>query len=418
MNEQRQKRLTHQKRQWRTNRATWLKSSDEAEAKAITAALERGFERGDTRVVEEFISRLREAATERTKPSLDWFISARPARDVLAQFLACCEKLDKALVVSRPSTAQEIQELFAAAGVPKDCQPSQLEDAAEAVQAWRELKKADCQNRTNRKWVIRVLTYLGFEPVGTDPSIDLSNSGNGWVHFAAQVAARCVSIPQFGSLRDDHYDVVSVWEKQGVTTLGARLRETGVVKQPTIVLYLGRLTLNQRLSLAADCRQGQKMQILFVDETWPDVPRRPVGEPTNGLSRCRDAVYGRRSVQFAVEHGKYPAGNVLWPPRHASQPAELRERRASIVYGELNKLGKSALLRRVQQEFHKPDLGHYAIYQNIKLIGSDTEKPALVWDCIRDQLNEVGIFDKSVSAKRPDQIIKGASVRPSSPTNG
>ena len=73
-----------------------------------------------------------------------------------------------------------------------------------------------------RPSVLRVLQFLGLEPKRPSDAVELVTSRNGWAHFRAQVSAGGLCpVPQFGSFREDDYDIVCLWERPGALTLSA-----------------------------------------------------------------------------------------------------------------------------------------------------------------------------------------------------
>ncbi len=177
-------------------------------------------------------------------------------------------------------------------------------------------------------------------------------------------------------------------------------------RQPTIVLYLGPLNPNQRLNLARHTMQGEKLQVLVIDEVLMTY-----------LSGERDArlpVCFGIALPFATINPYTPnsAGNVppeMFVGRNDMMHAllDFGGNGSCVVYGG-RQLGKSALLRRVQREFHNPVQQRYAIYEDVKLIGDRLAgRPAeCVWSCIRDRLKDMGLISSTLSTERPDQIAR------------
>ena len=401
-------RLEYQRSSWQTYREKLRSAPNGGNGTRIIDFIERALDRGDTRVVDECISRLQEAAVQGIQPAIEWFVSPPEPRDVLREFLASCASLEQSLGDGRAWGPDAIQKILRASGVIADDLPRpRLEEADRALNAWRHLKKADAQSVAGlRPAVLRVLQFLGLEPKTPSDAIEVVTSRSGWAHFRAQVSAAGLSpVPQFGSFRDD-YDVVCLWERPGALTLSARLNEARLGRQPTIVLYFGRLKANQRLNLARHAIQGEKLQIIVVDEVLMTYL---AGERDARLPVCFGIA-----LPFATINPYTPnsAGNV--PPEmfvgrndmvHAL--LDLGGNGSCVVYGG-RQLGKSALLRRVQREFHNPAQKRYAIYEDIKLIGDRLAgRPAeFVWNCIRDRLKDLDLIPKNVSTERPEQIAR------------
>lgn len=405
----RRERLEYQRALWHNYRERLQSTPNGGNGDRIIDFVERALDRGDTRVVDECISRLQEAEVQGIQPAIEWFVSPPEPRDVLRDFLERCANLEQALGDGRGWGQEAIQKTLRAAGVTThDLPRPRLEEADRALNAWRNLKKADAQAVAGlRPSVLRVLQFLGLEPRNPSNAVELVTSRSGWAHFRAQVSASGLSpVPQFGSFREDDYDVVCLWERPGALTLGARLNEARLGRQPTIVLYLGRLKANQRLNLSRHTMQGEKLQFIVVDEVLMTYL---AGERDARLPACFGIA-----LPFATINPYTPnsAGNV--PPEmfvgrndmvHAL--LDFGGNGSCVVYGG-RQLGKSALLRRVQREFHNPAQRRFAIYEDIKLIGDRLAgRPAeFVWNCIRDRLKDLDLIPKNVSTERPEQIAR------------
>lgn len=405
----RRERLEYQRSLWH-NYLERLQSTPNGGAGArIIEFVERALDRGDTRVVDECVSRLQEAEVQGIQPAIEWFVSPPEPRDMLRDFLDRCANLEQALGDGRGWGQEAIQKTLRAAGVTThDLPRPRLEEADRALNAWRNLKKADVQAVAGlRPSVLRVLQFLGLEPKNPSSSVALVTSRSGWAHFRAQVSASGLSpVPQFGSFREDDYDVVCLWERPGALTLGARLNEARLGRQPTIVLYLGRLKANQRLNLSRNTMQGERLQFIVVDEVLMTYL---AGERDARLPVCFEIA-----LPFAMINPYTPnsAGNV--PPEMFVGRSDMVHalldfggNGSCLVYGG-RQLGKSALLRRVQREFHNPAQGRFAIFEDINLIGDPLAgRPAdFVWNCIRDRLKDLDLIPKNVSTERPEQIAR------------
>lgn len=166
-----------------------------------------------------------------------------------------------------------------------------------------------------------------------------------------------------------------------------------------LILYLGSLSRPQRCNFGGLVQRENlpvvvldEVLLLFLtiqrDERWP--------------------VFLRVALPFSAVNPYLPgsAGNV---PRKMffgrksmiSALAEFAGSGSCLVYGG-RQLGKSALLRRVQQMCHKPAEGQYAICEEIRHLGDPlTDRPAeLIRTVIRDELNRE-FFDKPVTADSP-----------------
>ena len=121
-----------------------------------------------------------------------------------------------------------------------------------------------------------------------------------------------------------------------------RLNEARLGRQPTIVLYFGRLKANQRLNLARHTMQGEKLQVIVVDEVLITYL---AGERDARLPVCFGIA-----LPFATINPYTPnsAGNVppeMFVGRNDMMRAllDFGGNGSCVVYGG-RQLGKSALL--------------------------------------------------------------------------
>jgi len=78
-----------------------------------------------------------------------------------------------------------------------------------------------------------------------------------------------------------------------------------------------------------------------------------------------------------------------------------------VVYGGRH-VGKSALLRYVQREFHHPEREHYAWVEDLRPGGTAPEGQAaqVFWQKLRDAGKAAGIIPQKVNTDRPEEIAK------------
>ena len=83
----------------------------------------------------------------------------------------------------------------------------------------------------------------------------------------------------------------------------------------------------------------------------------------------------------------------------------LRSQGSSLVFGG-RQLGKSALLRRVEREFHNPAREQYAHLEDIKLIGDPLagQPKEIIWRRLRDALRDLNLISSRVTTDNPDEI--------------
>ena len=130
-------------------------------------------------------------------------------------------------------------------------------------------------------------------------------------------------------------------------------------------------------------------------------------------NHARLPVFLRCALPFSAVNPYTPfqAGDV--PPemfygRKAMADELMRSAGSCLVYGG-RQLGKSALLRHVQRQFHDPGQNQYAWVENIKLIfDPQNKKTALgsVLRSLRDAFKREGLIPATVRTDRPEDIIR------------
>jgi hypothetical protein len=400
-------RLAEQQVFWGEHGDRLLENADDQEAAAIRAFVEQAMARRETRVVQECLARLQDAKSEGLAATVRWFQRDQPpSPQPVAEFLACYQQISTA-AAELPSRKQGGFRRLIELATRDDVSPQRMEEAEAAMKAWWELKRRMIEKGDPRinSCIERVLTFAGLTSLGSKMEIEWVGDGRNWTHLRAAANNREPSpVPQFGSGRRQHYDLLCLWQEPEARTLIAILQEARLVLTPTLIFYFGRLTEQQRGNIGRIAhREGLSIvvldDILFTflatlhDERWPALLR--VALPYSAVNPYTPGAAGNvpREMFFGRDH-------------MIRALTDMSGSGSYVVYGG-RQLGKSALLRRAQREFHHPERGHYAVYEDIRLVGNALEdKPAdLVWTVIRDLLNQARFFDRATSAERPEQLI-------------
>ena len=209
-------------------------------------------------------------------------------------------------------------------------------------------------------------------------------------------------IPQLGSQASGCYDVVCLWERPGAESIGAFLRDLGLDAKTVIIFFLGRLTDRRRRDIAARARE-RELALVVLDEILLVFLAR--------FDDTRLPAFLRCSLPYAAlnPYTPFQAGNV--PPEmyygRDRMVRQLQNEGGCIVFGG-RQLGKSALLRQVEREFHQPSREQFAWVEDIKLVGDPNtgESPSSLWVKLREGFKKHQLIKGNVSASQPDNIIK------------
>lgn len=375
----REERLLHQRSTWEGLKKNLLQVTGRNRelARKIETVVEQSLDEQDLRASGEYLAHLSDVLNG-VKELAPVLFDARPAveSDIVLDFQAALPGLINVLDESRSRLSLDrIGEMLLndrpIQGFPMPRLPkSRLEEAARALEAWRRLKKnGQNQSEANLSQVETLMSYLGFSLIGNRP-VSLQPLAGGLPNFqhwrVTATAGSFSPVAQFGTLRNGYYDVIGVWERPGFEIISSQvnllMRQTG--NQPTILLYFGRLLPAQREDLLSITHKGH-LPMLVVDETLVLFLTRLYGTRLKPMFHC--------TLPYAALNPFFPAAAGLVPPEVFKGRANLVQKLVeplgpAIVYGG-RQLGKSALLRQVQREFHRPENGQYVIYEDIKLVG-------------------------------------------------
>jgi hypothetical protein len=188
-----------------------------------------------------------------------------------------------------------------------------------------------------------------------------------------------------------------------VDTLTTWLREVRPETRLVIVFYFGRLTPRQRRDLMRKA-QRQELALLVLDETLLVF-----------LAGERDArlpVFLSCTLPFAafnpyLSSRPGAAAAELFCGRKAIARQLQQAEGSCLVYGGRH-VGKSALLRYVQREFHHPEREHYAWVEDLRPGGTSPENQTAqaLWQKLRDAGKAAGIIPHKVTTDRPEEIAR------------
>lgn len=366
----------------------------------------------DTRVVEELLARISEALDNGADLDSNW-LSHTPAGDPLRDFMQALPRIEESFrqAPSLQSFVAAIRDGRSRADLQFGHVPEpRRKEALDGIQAWQRLKQAQPDQRDVTLAIAQVLGYAGFSlDAAARSPIRVESRGGDWVHARAAMSASNLAkpLPQFGSQAGGQYDVVCLWERPAADTIAARLQELRLNLQSVLVLYLGRLNSRQRRAVA-QMSQDRDLAIAVLDEILLVY-----------LAQERAArlpLFLRCAAPFAAlnPYTPFQAGDV--PPEmffgRMAEASELQRPKGScLVYGG-RQLGKSALLRHVQREFHHPEREQFACVIDIKRIGdplSAAPMPEVIWSKLRDGLKAAGALSSRLTTDKPAEIERAIS---------
>lgn len=392
--------------QWRKMRRGLAQRIQPEHLEATDAFIRRAIRQCDTRVVEEGLALLRGVAQGESEWKSEWF-TPTDQRDVFEEFQGACRGIESGLRGRNVAQLSEwIEQGQTWAGVQFGALPQvRRSEAIAALRVWHRLKRQPGDPKKIHRPIRVLLEFLGFHVSREEAAVRVEKHGQDWLHCTVEASASDLArpIPQLGSQAHGRYNVVCLWERPGADTIGAFLRELGLDAKTVLIFFLGRLTAHRRHSLARRARE-RGLALVVLDEVLLAFLTR--------FDDTRLPAFLRCSLPYAAlnPYTPFQAGNV--PPEmfygRGDMVRQLQNAEGSIVFGG-RQLGKSALLRQVEREFHQPDRDQFAWVEDIKLVGDDPlagEQPASLWIKLREGFKKHQLIKGSVTANQPDNIIK------------
>jgi hypothetical protein len=166
-------------------------------------------------------------------------------------------------------------------------------------------------------------------------------------------------------------------------------------------LFFGRITKRQQLDLLRVSR-GKNLAIVVLDE---NLMVYLAHEPDSRLPILLQCTLPLSSVN---PYTPFIAGDV--PPEmffgRSAMARELQRPEGScLLYGG-RQLGKSALLKHVARQYHRPKRNQYASVTDVKLLGDPLSGQSIdvVWYKLRDSFKELGLLSSRIKTESPDEI--------------
>ena len=406
LNQKLEDRLQELKDQWQKIRQDLAQSSQADQFDAVDAFIQRAFEQRDTRVVEEGLAHLRDFLQGESGWESEWF-DPPDERDVFKEFQEACPRIESGIQSLRSvdQLAGVIDQGQTWEGMQFGALPlKRRKEAVEAFRSWHQLKRRSGQQAENRRHIQVLLEYLGFHLSERELAVSIKNHDRDWLYCQVDASASDLArpIPQLGSQASGCYDVVCLWERPGAESIGAFLRDLGLDTKTVIIFFLGRLPDRRRRDIAARARE-RELALVVLDEILLVFLAR--------FDDTRLPAFLRCSLPYAAlnPYTPFQAGNV--PPEmyygRDRMVRQLQSEGGCIVFGG-RQLGKSALLRQVEREFHQPAREQFAWVEDIKLVGDPNtgESPSSLWVKLREGFKKHQLIKGNVIASQPDNIIK------------
>lgn len=388
-----QARIEHLKDIWEELASRLKDIASPEDERTLGYLVQRGLDESDTRVVDEYLAKVREHLDRNEKMNLSE--TNLQNRDYLLEFYDFRRALDRDRKAKFGEAMQAAQREKRWVTLNYGAiSPKQLEQTHKAFAAWNNLSQR--KKGSFEQSVTDLFSFLGFT-LATPVQAQHYPVSSGYMHLPLKMEASDQSrpFPQFGSLAEPTFNVLMVWERPGADSIGTAVHESQLKAQSTILLYFGRIGDTARQDITRMTRQ-RNLPIAVLDET--------LFLYMTGERDARLRTFLRCSVPYSTVIPYTPsiAGDV--PPEifYGREEAvrEIQGRDGScLLYGG-RQMGKSALLRQVRRQAHNPQRRHYAWVEDVKTLGDSfsNEKPSRIWTRFWRLLHNAGL----VSGHMPD----------------
>lgn len=270
--------------------------------------------------------------------------------------------------------------------------------------AWADMKG---QKSASDKRLSTLLTGLGFT-VHELGRTELVSGREIWNLDAGVIDDRNLcALPTYGSFANGRYRIICVWgrpkEDEFLNWVGDASNS-----RPAIILYFGRQSEWKWRELSR-LAKARRRSFVFLDETLLFY--------LFTVSGSRLAAWFDSTLPFAYT-SPYDATAGLVPPemfygRSAELDAVFGLNGRCFIYGG-RQLGKTALLKRAEQSFHRPKSGNFSKWIDLRAEGIGVSLAASeIWVTLYEKLRELGVLDLKSVAPTPGKkqsvevVIKG-----------
>jgi hypothetical protein len=364
-----------------------------------TEHLQAARRRGDVRVLDERLARLRE-----------WQARGEPIGDVPPASPSERQAFNELVAFRQASTAVlrqgwgMVQKALRGEGLPGLHLPPEPARglAFQALEQWFDLKRLGPGGHADAliarvAWILR---FVGYNAADLPVKLEFEKRGGSrWMAFRADLEdGEASPVPQFGSMPRGRYRVICVWEGAGVD-LGAILAALPGT-EATIFIYLGAMSDQMRSSLRLVGAQ-RHIALVCMDEVLIYFLAGESADRLRTFYACT-LPYAHINPYTPFQAGEVP--REMYFGRKAAVQKLMAPEGGCIVYGG-RQLGKSALLREVCRKFHHPERDQYAVVIDVQHVGDagaqvDTKA---VWPLVRDRLRELKLVETKKT--RPEDIV-------------
>ena len=252
------------------------------------------------------------------------------------------------------------------------------EEASQALADWEQLRAGRTSaGAAGGVALERLMRFIGFPtPELQLVPADATGRPNYEVVDASQMLVKGKEqcpVATFASEAKGNYKLLLTWTRLGemedLFERVAAVADRGMLRRPIIVLYFHALSPAQRYNLASLSR-GRKRTFLVLDKLLL------LYLVSAGLQRPRLALFFQLTLPFTFVKPYIIGGSTLPPEMFYGREGEKAQLLSSssdsscLVYGG-RQLGKTAILRDIQREHHRPDSDELVLFLDIRQLGGE-----------------------------------------------
>ncbi|GIW95181.1 MAG: hypothetical protein KatS3mg110_3222 [Pirellulaceae bacterium] len=325
-------------------------------------------------------------------------------REVLREFLDCFSAIENYLIAAE-ARASGLNRIMDDIQSNRDLGPvtlqrvpgAQKKEAARMVRTWFSAKN---DYGITHDAIKTILECLGM------PVVRLEKNGSAnrlWfdVHTERIADRDFCPVPGYGSQANGRYRLLCVWNRPAEEEILRMVRALGHTA-PVVVFHFGRMSLQRRRDLARLCHE-RRQSCLVIDDVLVLFLCGERGSRLPVLFEC--------GLPF-THQDPYTTAAGLVPPemfygRRQEADSIVAPGGTCFIYGG-RQLGKTALLRRVEQTYHDPKRGWIVVWLDLKTEGIGTGRTLdAIWTLLAHRFKEVGVLDAQTPANiRPERLLE------------
>ena len=361
----------------------------------------------DIRVMEDCVVRIRDYRSRDSQdlPSVPLDDSPR----LLEDFLCFTRGLGD---LSRFSGRSKLRQMLSRHS--DEAHGAEIESVARAWEDLRGERPRDRTGPTSRGRVGTVLRFLGLPYQNENDLRVRRNDGRSrWVHFTFETDPQSVTFvrgaPQFRSQANGTYHIYCLWEEVQpgrVTRIPGIDMEAGGNQRAVIALYLNALTEAERQDVQRESWEHD-LTLSVIDDVLLAYLAVSRGDRLRSLVEVSLPFTAANPYNPETSWGARVAPEMFYGREQLEREILLMRGGTSLVFGG-RQLGKTALLRHVEERFSDPELRRFAWFINLKPDGyvPNAERPKDPQDVLgllQDRFRQSNILQDYVNGR--DQAL-------------